>query len=124
MFTPFADERKRKINLGGVSGALSNSTLIGQARALRTERLEQQRKHENASKVQAWWRGTQEARRVRRELRRMFEQDVSGMQGLRCLVIIGKKDQEALATWSSAMADPSFRAFSFFFFKKKPKSSI
>ncbi|KAG6888453.1 hypothetical protein C0995_008128 [Termitomyces sp. Mi166 len=104
MFTPFGDERKRKINLGGVSSVVSNTTLLGQARALRTERLEQQRRHENASKVQAWWRGTQEARRVRRQMRRMFEQDVCGVDGLRCLVIIGRKDEEALATWSSAMA--------------------
>ncbi|KAH0581180.1 hypothetical protein H2248_012302 [Termitomyces sp. 'cryptogamus'] len=107
MFTPFTEERKRKINLGGVSSAVSNTALLGQARALRTERLEQQRRHENASKVQAWWRGTLETRRVIREMRRMFERDVCGMAGLRCLVIIGRKDEEALATWSSAMTDGS-----------------
>ncbi|KAG5338592.1 hypothetical protein C0989_006883 [Termitomyces sp. Mn162] len=111
MFTPFTEERKRKINLGGVSSAVSNTALLGQARALRTERLEQQRRHENASKVQAWWRGTLETRRVRREMRRMFERDVCGMAGLRCLVIIGRKDEEALATWSSAMTDGSSAYF-------------
>ncbi|KAG6876550.1 hypothetical protein C0992_012473 [Termitomyces sp. T32_za158] len=105
MFTPFGDERKRKINLGGASSAVSNTALLGQARALRTERLEQQRRNENASKVQAWWRGTQEARRARRELRSVFEQDVCGMDGLRCLVIIGRKDEEALAAWSLAMVE-------------------
>ncbi|KAG6899434.1 hypothetical protein C0993_010309, partial [Termitomyces sp. T159_Od127] len=105
MFPFVGDERKRKINLGGASSAVSNTALLGHARALRTERLEQQRRNENASKVQAWWRGTQEARRARRDMRRMFDQDVCGMDGLRCLVIIGRKDEEALAKWSLAMAE-------------------
>ncbi|KAG5638826.1 hypothetical protein H0H81_009799 [Sphagnurus paluster] len=103
MFTPFGDERKRKINLGGASSALSHTALIDRTRALRNERLEQQRRHESALRVQAWWRGIREARRVRGEMRKAFEGDVTGLLGLRCLAIIGKKDDEALAIWSRKM---------------------
>ncbi|KAF8065407.1 HECT-domain-containing protein [Lyophyllum atratum] len=103
MFAPFGDERKRKINLGGASTALSHATLIDRTRALRNERLEQQRRHENALKVQAWWRGIQEARRARVEIREAFERDVEGLIGLRCLAVIGRKDEEALSIWSERM---------------------
>ena len=37
-------------------------------------------------------------------LRGEFERDVVGLDGLRCLVLIGDKDEEALGTWSSQMA--------------------
>ncbi|KAG6849462.1 hypothetical protein H0H93_008249 [Arthromyces matolae] len=39
MFTPFNEERKRKINLGGTSTAVSHSALLGNVHALRTEDL-------------------------------------------------------------------------------------
>ncbi|KAG6818559.1 hypothetical protein H0H93_003989, partial [Arthromyces matolae] len=105
MFTPFNEERKRKINLGGTSSAVSHSTLLGNVRALRTERLEQQKRHDSAARVQAWWRGTIEARRVRRDMRKAFENDLCGITGLRCLVIAGRQDDEFLSVWSKEMVN-------------------
>ncbi|KAF5367884.1 hypothetical protein D9615_010487 [Tricholomella constricta] len=104
MFTPFGDERKRKINLGGASSAVTHTALLDRTKALRNERLDQQRRQKSALRVQAWWRSVKEARVERVEMRRMFEGDVTGLVGLRCLAVIGRKDSEALAIWSQSMA--------------------
>ncbi|RDB26515.1 hypothetical protein Hypma_005662 [Hypsizygus marmoreus] len=101
MYPLFDDSRKRKINLGGASSASSHSAILDQARAQRNERLEQKRRQENALKLQAWWRGLKEARRTRTAMRTAFEGDITSIMGLRCLVLIGGKDEEALAIWSS-----------------------
>lgn len=104
MYGIFGDESKRKINLGGVSSAVSHTTLIDRTRALRNERLAQQRRNEKALKIQAWWRGLKEARAARKEMRGAFEQDVTSLNGMRYLVIVGEKDAQALAIWSREMA--------------------
>ena len=57
----------------------------------------------NAIKIQSWWRGRQEAAVVRKELRTTYEQNVSNLTGLRCLVLIGK-DDDLLVEWSNAVA--------------------
>ncbi|GLB43810.1 putative HECT-domain-containing protein [Lyophyllum shimeji] len=103
MFTPFGDERRRKINLGGTPSAVTHAALIDQTRARRTERLEQQRRHDNALRIQAWWRGIKEARRARVAIREAFESDLEGLVGLRCLAVIGRNDEQALAMWSDRM---------------------
>ncbi|TFK70099.1 HECT-domain-containing protein [Pluteus cervinus] len=99
----FESERRRKINLGGVSSAATSTEVLGQAKAIRLERLEQKRRQENATRLQAWWRGVNEARRTRDEMRRTFEGDVSGLTGLRCLVLIGQ-DEGILGRWSSTLS--------------------
>jgi ubiquitin-protein ligase E3 C len=105
MFPIFDGDRKRKINLGGTLSAASRSSILDQAQARRNERLEQKKNLDNAVKLQAWWRGLREAKMVRRELRKSFENDVVGMTGLRCLALIGRRDEEALAIWSSRMVE-------------------
>ena len=105
MFAVFGDDRKRKINLGGASSASSRSALLDQVQAQRNERSEQKKRFESAVRVQAWWRGLQEAEIARGIIRRRFEEDVVGLTGLRCLVVIGRRDDEALATWSGRMME-------------------
>ncbi|KDR68227.1 hypothetical protein GALMADRAFT_1048663 [Galerina marginata CBS 339.88] len=55
-----------------------------------------------AVKIQAWWRRMLEVRAAKKPLRRIFEGDVTGLTGLRCLVLIGV-DDEALGIWTRAM---------------------
>ncbi|KAG6914062.1 hypothetical protein DXG01_002698 [Tephrocybe rancida] len=98
----FNDPHKRKINLGGTSSsALSHTALLGHARALRNERIELQRRHESAARIQAWWR----ARGVRGVVRVLFREDVRGMGGLRALVVLGSRNggEEELGVWSAGV---------------------
>jgi ubiquitin-protein ligase E3 C len=102
MIPIWGDERRRPINLGGASSASSHAAILDQAKARRQEREENRRREENAVRVQAWWRGAKEARLVRAHMKNVFEGDVLGITGLRCLVLIGR-DEEVLGRWSSAM---------------------
>ncbi|TFK31976.1 HECT-domain-containing protein [Crucibulum laeve] len=102
MIPVFGDENRRKINLGGASSATSHQAILDQARAERNERQKLKRKQESAVKLQAWWRGIQEAQVARKEMRGMFDEDVTGITGLRCLVLIGQ-DEEIIGRWSSAV---------------------
>jgi ubiquitin-protein ligase E3 C len=99
----FGDEKRRKINLGGASKVASQAELLEAARGRRSERSEQKRRSDAALRIQSWWRGVREAREVKIRLKGAFERDVVGLDGLRCLVLIGDKDEEALGTWSSQM---------------------
>ncbi|KAF5340438.1 hypothetical protein D9758_013567 [Tetrapyrgos nigripes] len=98
MLPVWGNEGKRHINLGGTSTSTSQSTILDQAKVRREERLEAKRRSDAAIKVQSWWRGAQEARRVRANVRVELENDLRqggaetlvGIQTLRKLVIIGK----------------------------------
>ncbi|KAF9456890.1 hypothetical protein BDZ94DRAFT_1274548 [Collybia nuda] len=103
MLPLFGDERKRKINLGGTSTASSHRTILEQARAQRDERSAQKRREASAVRIQAWWRGMQQTGNVRQGMRQEFESDVKGLVGLRCLVLMGPRDEEALLIWSREM---------------------
>ncbi|KAJ7597464.1 HECT-domain-containing protein [Mycena floridula] len=102
MLPVFGNERRRQINLGGSHSVSSQSSLLDAAKLRREERLEHKRRSDNAVRVQAWWRGIREAQLVRRELRVLFFQDITGITALRCLVLL-QTDQEALGMWSAAM---------------------
>ncbi|KII83229.1 hypothetical protein PLICRDRAFT_180633 [Plicaturopsis crispa FD-325 SS-3] len=105
MLPLFDDERnRRKINLGGASSASSHAAILDQAKARRMEREAQRLRADSAVRLQAWWRGVHEAKKVKAEMRRVFEGDVLGLTGLRCLVLIGR-DEEVLGAWSSAMTE-------------------
>lgn len=104
MIPVFDDERKRKINLGGVVPATTPAAIIDRVREERLIRAQQKRRVEQAVRIQAWWRGLREARYAKLKMREAFEADVTGMTGLRCLVLIGK-DEEMLSQWSKAMLE-------------------
>lgn len=100
MLPLFGDERgRREINLGGLSSASSQAAILDQARTRRMERELQRKREECATRIQAWWRGCREARRVRQELRQVFREQVTGLTALRCLILVGC-DEELLSLWS------------------------
>lgn len=101
MLPLFGDERRRQINLGGSSSATtSQAAILNQARARRVERETARKRQESAVAIQAWWRGITDARRVRQNLREQFAGDITGLTGLRCLVLIGP-DTEFLDGWAA-----------------------
>lgn len=95
-------KRRREINLGGSPSATTHASLLQDAKARRQQRNDMKRRQDSATKIQSWWRGRKQAVLVRQELRRTFEQNVTNLTGLRCLVLIGK-DDAILGKWSSAM---------------------
>lgn len=101
MLPLFGDERRRQINLGGSSSATtSQAAILNQARARRFERETARKRQESAVTIQAWWRGITDARRVRQKLREQFAGDITGLTGLRCLVLIGP-DTEFIDIWAA-----------------------
>ncbi|KAF7312618.1 HECT-domain-containing protein [Mycena indigotica] len=100
----FPQERKRQINLGGSSSNTSLASITDQAKARRTERIQLKRQNDSATQIQAWWRGVAAMRATRVQMRQVFEQDVAGLTGLRCLVLMGR-DEEVLAKWSETMVE-------------------
>ncbi|KAJ7649720.1 HECT-domain-containing protein [Roridomyces roridus] len=102
MLPIFGETRRREINLGGSSSSSTLSSIQDQAKARRAEREEQKRRNENATRIQAWWRGVSAIRAAKAEMRRVFESDVQSIMGLRCLVLLGR-DQDALRMWARAM---------------------
>lgn len=99
-----SEERRRNINLGGTSSATTHAHIVNQAKARRFERENSRKKHDSAVRIQAWWRGINQARAVRTQLRESFAQDVLGVNGLRCMVLIGK-DEEVLGHWSTTLTN-------------------
>lgn len=92
----------------------SHAAIIDRVREERSIRAQQKRRVEKAIRIQAWWRGAREARNTKMEMRKAFEADVTGITGLRCLVLIGK-DEEVLSRWSKAMLELGKGAFSKYF---------
>ena len=99
---PFAQEKRRKINLGGATSVSSQTDLLHSAKARRTEREEIRRRHESALRIQSRWRTSQQSRADKRILSGMFQEDVLGLNGMRSLVLIGNNDP-LLAQWSETV---------------------
>lgn len=102
MIPIWEDEKRRKINLGGATSASSHAAILDQVKARRLEREDYRRREINAVRLQAWWRGVSEAKLARQHMKTVFANDVTGITGLRCLVLIGK-DEDVLGQWSRAM---------------------
>jgi hypothetical protein len=100
---PFAQEKRRKINLGGATSVSSSQTdILHSAKARRSAREEIRRRHESALCIQSRWRSSQQSRVVKRILSGFFQEDVLGLNGMRALVLIGNND-ELLAQWSEGV---------------------
>lgn len=102
MIPLWGEEHKRKINLGGSRSASTHIAILDEAKLRRAERETNRRRQEGAVEIQTWWKGLSERRRIRNEMKRTFQEDVTGLTGLRCLPLIGR-DEEALGMWSAAM---------------------
>ena len=98
--------RAREINLGGASSTSSQAVILNEAKVRREQREDARRRLENAVKIQAWWRGVQEARAVRKGLGEAFDSGNGGVAWSRYLVV-GWADTPAnwarLERWSTAM---------------------
>ncbi|KIO29730.1 hypothetical protein M407DRAFT_14471 [Tulasnella calospora MUT 4182] len=82
--------RQRKINLGGSTTTKTQEAVLDTVRAQREQRLDQRRRAESAHKIQAWWRGTSEARRVKSQLKARFDaQNDPPVIWTRLLVVAG-----------------------------------
>lgn len=92
-------KRRRQINLGGLPSATPASDILNDAKLRRSQRQDQKRKQDSATSIQSWWRAVQSSRDVKRRLRERFVEDVGGLDGLRCLVLLGQ-DEEMLGMWS------------------------
>ena len=93
---------RRKMNLGGISSSSSHTAVLDQAKAQRAQRQAARRQEENAQKIQRWWRGSKEAQFVRKDVKRIYDEDTwedGGITKMRCLVLMGR-DEERLARWS------------------------
>lgn len=99
---PFAQEKRRKINLGGATSVSSQTDILHSAKARRSAREEIRRRHESALCIQSRWRSSQQSRVVKRMLSEWFQEDVLGLNGMRALVLIGNND-ELLAQWSEGV---------------------
>ncbi|KAJ3505966.1 hypothetical protein NLJ89_g7135 [Agrocybe chaxingu] len=110
MFPNFDADRKRKLNLGGASSSSSSSTsILRNVQAEREARAAQRRRADSATQIQSWYRDLKESRRTREEVKAMFEADVKGLTGLRCLVLICRRGkdrevEEALSRWAVEVA--------------------
>ncbi|KJA15318.1 hypothetical protein HYPSUDRAFT_194398 [Hypholoma sublateritium FD-334 SS-4] len=102
MIPTFGDEWKRKINLGGASSSATPASILNRVQAERAARAEHKQRTESAIRIQAWYRGVVDARAAKEKMRRLFQKDILGLTGLRCLVLIGT-DVDALAMWSDAV---------------------
>ncbi|KAF6750084.1 ubiquitin protein ligase [Ephemerocybe angulata] len=98
----YENERKRKINLGGSTRVSSASDLLDSVKAQREARLEQKRRQDSALRIQAFYRGRSQASVTKDEMRKTFRNDVLGITGLRCLVLLGL-DEAALGIWSQTV---------------------
>jgi hypothetical protein len=99
---PFAQEKRRKINLGGATSVASQTDLLHSAKARRNEREEIRRRHDSARCIQSHWRSSQQSRAVKHILEERFQEDVLGLNGMRALVLIGR-NESLLAQWSEAV---------------------
>ncbi|KDR68241.1 hypothetical protein GALMADRAFT_146481 [Galerina marginata CBS 339.88] len=64
--------------------------------------FDENQRRERVVKIQAWWRRMLEVRAAKKPLKQIFEGDVMGLTGLRCLVLIGAHD-DVLGKWARAM---------------------
>ncbi|KAI0366687.1 HECT-domain-containing protein [Pilatotrama ljubarskyi] len=95
-------KRRREINLGGTHSATSHNDILQEAKLRRLQRNDLKRRQDSAIRIQHWWRGRIALANVRRDLRRTFDQDITSLTGLRCLVLLGQ-DEDALGRWSTVV---------------------
>ncbi|CAK5268179.1 unnamed protein product [Mycena citricolor] len=105
MIPLFGSEGRRQINLGGASSVSTLASITDQAKARRLERSELRRRSDAAVRIQAWWRALASTRAARAQMQGVFERDVQGLTGLRCLVVLGNEmNGEVLRRWSQVVS--------------------
>ncbi|KAH7101855.1 HECT-domain-containing protein [Auriculariales sp. MPI-PUGE-AT-0066] len=105
----FGDERRKKMNLGGVSSVTTHATILADAQARREERINAKRRQDSATMIQSWWRSSREAQVVRRQLRDAFDRGADSVVWTRYLVF-GGVSEDRLGRWSTVMSQNNFAA--------------
>ena len=96
------NKRRREINLGGQHTATSHSAILHEAKLRRMQRNDEKRRQDAAIRIQSSWRGYSALLAARKRLRTTFEQDITSLTALRCLVLMGQ-DEDALGRWSTVV---------------------
>lgn len=102
LFGDQPNKRRRAINLGGTHTATTHTDILQEARLRRLQRNDHKRRQDAATLIQRSWRSYLALSSARRSLRSKFDQDVSSLTALRCLVLLGH-DEDALGRWSTVI---------------------
>lgn len=105
--------RPRQIDLGGSKSTYSQEALLDTLKAQREQRNDHRRRVESASKLQAWWRGTSDARAVREQQRRRFDDSHGPPVEWTRLLMVGWRGSDAdwsrLGRWSRTVVEAGER---------------
>ncbi|KAF7325528.1 HECT-domain-containing protein [Mycena kentingensis (nom. inval.)] len=100
MHFSLAEERRRKVNLGGAAGP-THTGVLGDVKSQRLLRQRQKLEHDSAARIQAAWRALLARRQLRDSLRTLIDAKPLSLDTLRAVVSLG--EEEALAAWSKAV---------------------
>ncbi|KAG7093192.1 hypothetical protein E1B28_006881 [Marasmius oreades] len=109
LFNGADSSRRRQINLGGTSTTNTAQSTLESAKARRHERIEHRRRVDAAVRVQGWWRGELERRRIRerifREIDERLSADLLEVGIVRRVCFVGRqnvdeKHRAVLGKWS------------------------
>ena len=96
------NERKRAINLGGVSLTATHDDLLARTQQEREQRLFQKRAQEAASTIQARWRARLKLQEVRRHFLGLFDREPVGTIASARFLVLGGGEQARLSAWATA----------------------
>lgn len=97
-----SNERKRTINLGGVSLTTTHDDLLAKAQQEREQRLFQKRAQEAASTIQARWRAHLKLQEVRKHFLELFDREPVGTIASAQFLVLGGGGQARLSAWATA----------------------
>lgn len=97
-----SNERKRTINLGGVSLTTTHDDLLAKAQQEREQRLFQKRAQEAASTIQARWRAHLKLQEVRKHFLESFDREPVGTIASARFLVLGGGEQARLSAWATA----------------------
>jgi ubiquitin-protein ligase E3 C len=117
MFFGGGDDKRRRINLGGASSAVSQASILDQAKARRLEREANKQRQDAAVKIQSLWRGVRTRAAFRQEMRDEWatarlmhdnvlseaERDTRALRALRTVVVL--RDEGMLHAWVASFTD-------------------
>lgn len=98
----FGDDRRRRINLGGVQSTSTHQAVLEQTHTLRSQRQQQKRAQEAASVIQARWRAHVQRQIVRRQLLDAFDKEPLGTVMSTRLLVLAGGEETRLSKWAHA----------------------
>ncbi|KDN51621.1 hypothetical protein RSAG8_00166, partial [Rhizoctonia solani AG-8 WAC10335] len=108
----------RNINLAGSSSTQSSETLLAEVRARRQAREAEQRRHDSATAIAAWWHNVRAQQAVRKQYADIFDSGPEGLSPIewtRALLICGTngdRGEARLGRWSGVFVKDNDALFS------------